>query len=190
MSTGAFSGTFVSFHLGGILTLSLLLSDPSWPLPCSPRPLLGPSWPALGLLWTLSWRLLGLPVCFITALSARCLGLRLFLAPLSWPHLSPILGRLGLSWASWPDLSLNLALPWLKQAMSLWWPLKVTWLLASSWLHFGTILAHLSLILGLLAANWPYLGLIFAPSWLILVPSWVSWIYLGPILASTWPYLG
>ena len=51
-----------------------------------------------------------------------------------------------------------LALSWPKQAMSLWWPLKVTWLLASSWLHFGTILAPLSLILGLLASTWPYLG--------------------------------
>ena len=81
VSTGAFSGTFVSFHLGGILTLSLLLSDPSWPLPCSPRPLLGPSWPALGLLWTLSW----------------------LLSDPSWPlpcSLRPLLGSLGMPLAS------------------------------------------------------------------------------------------
>ena len=51
--------------------------------------------------------------------------------------------------------------------------------MASSWLHFGTILAHLSLILGLLASKWPNLGLILVPPWLILAPSWVSWIYLG-----------
>ena len=82
-------------------------------------------------------------------------------------------------WASWPQsgpyLGLIFAPSWFILASS--W---VSWIyLGQRPLHFGTILAHLSLILGLLASKWPYLGLIFAPSWLILAPSWFSWIYLG-----------
>ena len=77
-------------------------------------------------------------------------------------------------------------------------------ILASFWLHVGSVLApswpHPGLswpLLAHLGPSWPHLGSILAPSWpllaplcALLAPSWhYSWPHLGSILAPSWPLL-